>query len=226
LLQLNKKVLGLLVIIIASLSACDKIGYKESHILIDTDIQANFNYKPGTYWIYQDSLSGQVDSFYVTDNGGLRSTDENGVYLDAIGIIIKQKNISSIPGDDTIEWELGLMSNYISLSLQIGKTGKSTDYIEFPTFITYPFTLGQPIPRDFGGTSGGANVVSILSSYTLNARAYASVAVLDIINSSPQYNFNDQFFISADAGILKMKLNHANDGLLRNWELIRYNIVR
>jgi len=189
-------------------------------------VLANFNYKVGTYWIYRDSLSGQVDSFYVSDNGGIVSSDQNGILLDAIGMIIRQKNISTVPGDDTIEWDVSLISNYLSLQLQIGKSGQPTDDIEFPTFITYPFALGQPTPKGWGGTSGGANVISILSSYTLNARTYTNVAVLDIINSSPQYNFNDQFFISAEAGIVKMKLNHFNDGLLRKWELLRYKIVR
>jgi len=220
-----KKYFGLCsMLVFIIVAACNKNN--ERHIPIDADVLANFNYKVGTYWIYRDSISGQVDSFYVSSNSGNILSDINGLTYDRIGFYVSQINISSIPGNDTIIWLFGLESNYISLMLQIGKTGQASDDIEFPTFITYPFVLGQPTPKYIGGTSGGANVISILPSYTLNARTYANIAVLDIINLSPQYNFNDQFFINADMGIIKMKLNHFNDGLSRNWELLRSNIVR
>jgi hypothetical protein len=222
-----KKIVGVFIIVITSLISCDKIiGGGEKHIPIDADVLAHFNYKPGTYWIYRDSLSGQVDSFYVSSNSANIPLDINGVVYDEISFCVSQINISSIPGNDTVTWQFGLNTNYLSLALQIGKTGQPVDRVEFPTFITYPFALGQPLPKEFGAGVRGANVISILPSYSLNARVYTNVAILNIIDSLPQYNLNDQFFINADVGIIKMKLDHANDGLLRNWELLRYNIVR
>jgi len=219
-----KKILGtaLLLVILAS---CNKKG-SQQNIPIDAAVLTNFNYKPGTYWIYRDSISGQVDSFYVTSNTGNIPVDINGVIYDRISFYVSQANISSVPGNDTITWLFGLETNYLSLMLQIGKTGQPTDDVEFPTFITYPFVLGQPLPKEFGAGVRGANVISILPSYTLNARAYTNTAVLNIIDSLPQHNYYDQFFINADAGIIKMKLNHFNDGLSRNWELQRYDIVK
>lgn len=212
------------VIIWGTMVACNKDN--RQHIPIDADVLAHFNYKPGTYWIYRDSLSGQVDSFYVTYNAGNVPMDINGVIFDMVSFYVSQTNISSIPGNDTIDWAFGLMTNYLTLILRIGEAAQPVDRVEFPTFITYPFVLGQPIPKEFGAGVRGANVISILPAYTLKSKSYTNVAVLDIIDSIPQYNYNDQFFINADVGIIKMKLDHANDGLLRNWELQRSNIVR
>jgi len=220
---MKKYILPYCVLIALVLAACNKNN--ERHIPIDADVLANFNYKVGTYWIYRDSLSGQVDSFYVSGNSGNIPSDINGVVYDEISFYVLQTNINSISGNDLVTWLFGLTTNYLSLGLQVIKNGQ-LDRIDFTTFITYPFTLGQPLPKYFGGGVRGANVISILPSYTLNTKSYANVAVLDIIDSLPQYNFNDQFLINADVGIIKMKLNHANDGLLRVWELERSVIVK
>ena len=156
-----KKYFGLCsMLVFIIVAACNKNN--ERHIPIDADVLANFNYKSGSYWIYRDSLSGQVDSFYVTYNAGNVPMDINGVIFDMVSFYVSQTNISSIPGNDTITWLFGLTTNYVSLMLQIGKTGQPTDVVEFPTFITYPFVLGQPIPKEFGAGVRGANVTSIL----------------------------------------------------------------
>jgi len=31
---------------------------------INSDLLKYFSYKPGTYWVYKDSIAGEVDSFY------------------------------------------------------------------------------------------------------------------------------------------------------------------
>ena len=66
-----KGVLGgcVFIILVFLLSECKKTGKKE-FVELDTDsaMAVHFNFKPGTYWIYMDSLSGRIDSFYVRNN--------------------------------------------------------------------------------------------------------------------------------------------------------------
>jgi len=54
-------------------------------INVNTALKAAFNYMPGTYWIYKDSISGRIDSFFVTlhqDNTG------TGAFVTVEGIYI------------------------------------------------------------------------------------------------------------------------------------------
>ena len=195
----------------------------QQHITIDADIVANFGYKVGSYWIYKDSLSGQVDSFYVYQYGG-GVLDNNGTLIDDIGVYIGQQKISGAGTTDTIEWALGLRSNYISLRWTLTRFGQTVDRIAFPIFISYPFSLGHPSDNR-GGISGG-NVTEILPTYLLNGNSYDSVAVLTYSGNVNGYPINDTYYINAKIGVVKMSLNHVNGSVLRVWELQRWNIVK
>jgi hypothetical protein len=202
--------------------SCNKKDDRQ-HITIDADVVANFSYKVGSYWIYKDSLSGQVDSFYVYRYGGA-ALNNSGTLLDNVGIYIGQQKISGPGTTDTIDWAWGLWSNYISLSWTLTRFGQIADQIGFTVFISYPFSLGHP-NGFYGGISGG-NVTEILPKYLLNGNSYDSVAVLNYNGNVNGYPINDTYFINAKIGIVKMSLNHTNGSLLRVWELQRSNIVR
>ena len=51
------------------LSACKKSNNNQTPVIpIEPGLQATFRYLPGTYWVYQDSVSGETDSAYVVSN--------------------------------------------------------------------------------------------------------------------------------------------------------------
>ena len=52
---------------------------------VNSDLIASFNYKPGTYWIYRDSISGEIDSFFVRSNTA-ETSYLNGNSIDNIQI--------------------------------------------------------------------------------------------------------------------------------------------
>jgi len=218
-----KKFLGILIIIIAiAVLGCNKKD-SQQHITIDADIVANFGYKVGSYWIYKDSLSGQIDSFYVY-RYGRAVLNNSGTLLDNIGIYIGQQKISGPGATDTIDWAFGLWSNYISLSWTLTRFGQIADQIGFTVFISYPFSLGHPNGY-YGGISGG-NVTEILPKYVLNGNSYDSVAVLNYNGNVNGYPINDTYYINTKIGVVKMSLNHVNGSVLRVWELQRWNIVK
>jgi len=196
----------------------------QQHITIDADIVANFGYKVGSYWIYKDSLSGQVDSFYVYQNNGIGSIEDNGTLVDGIGIYLNQEKISGPGVADTIKWVFDLESNFIALGLTLTRFGQIVDQISFPVFISYPFSLGHP-SGNRKGISGG-NVTEILPTYLLNGNSYDSVAVLTYNGNVNGYPINDTYYINTKIGVVKMSLNHVNGSVLRVWELQRWNIVK
>lgn len=219
-----KKFLGILIIVIAiAVLSCNKKD-SQQHITIDSDIIANFDYKVGSYWIYKDSISGQVDSFYVYQNNGIGSIDDNGTLVDGIGIYLNQEKISGPGVADTIKWVFDLESNFIALGLTLTRFGQIVDQISFPVFISYPFSLGHP-SGNHKGISGG-NVTEILSKYLLNGNSYDSVAVLIYNGNVNGYPINDTYFINDKIGIVKMSLNHINGSVMRVWELQYSNVIK
>ena len=48
------------------LTNCDKTT--NSTISGAPSLMSNFNFKPGTYWIYKDSITGEIDSYSVYGN--------------------------------------------------------------------------------------------------------------------------------------------------------------
>jgi hypothetical protein len=219
---MNKVAYFILLVIIA-LFGCKK---KENHQTIDADIIANFNYKPGTYWIYKDSLSGREDSFYVTSNTGTQSINNNDTWIDDIGIFISEKSTNS-SSLDSAKWVIGLYSNYLSLQWQVIKNNKTIDEITYPVFITYPFVKGPPTSKQGGGMIGFANVANIFPNYAQNGQNYYNVAQLNqyytLITAK---NYNDWFYINESIGIIKMSLDHPNDTIKRVWEIERWKIVK
>jgi hypothetical protein len=52
------------------LSSCSRV--KPFNIDVNGQLKSHF-FKKGTYWIYRDSISGQIDSFYVTSTYDAKS---------------------------------------------------------------------------------------------------------------------------------------------------------
>src|SRR4051812_15682089 len=45
--------------------ACKKDRYNTPVIMINSGMMSDFGYKTGTYWVYRDSVSGEIDSAWV-----------------------------------------------------------------------------------------------------------------------------------------------------------------
>jgi hypothetical protein len=85
-----KSILAVAIIIMtfAYLPSCRKTTLDRHRV--NDSLKAAFNYKPGTYWIYKDSLTGRLDSFAVTsqtDDFSRLITSPNPDYLEE-GIVI------------------------------------------------------------------------------------------------------------------------------------------
>lgn len=51
---------------------------KEDHTdYLSEEIKRNFSFKPGSYWIYRDSISGREDSCYINDSKIQVDVDSN-----------------------------------------------------------------------------------------------------------------------------------------------------
>ena len=59
-----KQIVLVVVFLALMIQGCQK--QQLPHYTINPGLMSAWGFKTGTYWIYQDSLSGEVDSFAVT----------------------------------------------------------------------------------------------------------------------------------------------------------------
>jgi len=178
------------------------------HKIIDAHLKGAFDFQPGTYWIFKDSLTGQVDSFYVRNNWNSIYTNASPSYT-YDGITVDIKEVNELPiGSDTARWGIGLAQNQLAFSDYY-----KDDFFNYDAII-YPFTSGIQ-PYDVYPES-----IILMSSFSINnSTIFNNVA--EICYSG---GVNDFFYLNSDVGLIKIVLNQRD--AIRVWELQRWNIVK
>jgi hypothetical protein len=217
-------------IIVFVLFCCSCNKSKLNNTPVSADLKATFNYKVGTYWIYKDSLSGDIDSFFVTNNGASSYINSGGGYsIDEIGIAISQFSYST---SNIHYWHLIYQSDFIGLDY-VENTQKEL-YIDHDPLINYPFDTSIHSCSgcsDYGTDTAGG--IALFNTYNFNGTNYMNVAlitcmgrVLDAVSSQTVTTYNDDIYLCPAAGIIKMRLNHKEDSLKSVLEIQRYKIVK
>ena len=191
---------------------------------IDARLVAAFNFKPGTYWVYKDSLTGQEDSFAVTSIES--GPDQINGYIDySTDIFITGFPISGTNNTDSIQWEYGLNGDsfYFTYKNSNAKSIYGAE-IDYGSIFSYPFVIEKV-------NSTGAvlnNTIANSAKLVINSQSYSNAAIVNsTLNLYPLENWscNDWFYVVAKIGFIKIVLNEPNDSFYRIWELQRYNIV-
>ncbi|WP_291133436.1 hypothetical protein [Flavobacterium sp. UBA7682] len=139
------KNLFLILVLLFAFASCNKEPKYETKYL-DANLKAALNNKPGSYWIFKDSVSGELDSVYLVANelkidGGY--TTNSGFKYEKMHLYFDSKHI----GKDT---------SY-NLSLDLSVTTRSSDnnhlscgltkFSSQPLYLVffYPFSYLAPV---------------------------------------------------------------------------------
>ena len=178
-------------------------------------------YKKGSYWVYRDSLNGDIDSFAVVSNNyepNYTSSNPQGEEQEK-DFITMFRNGSALY---TWEWEV-----YNGIIFSGSITSKySFIYVAFApweAFGTAPLDSPSIYVNDVYTTLG------YFQTYNLNANTYDSVTQFHH-NGVDSFGFNDNysdlFYFNQDAWIIKMSFHHPADTNNYVLEQIRRNIIR
>jgi len=198
---------------------------KENHNGVDPGLQNAYSFPKGTYWIYKDSLSGDIDSFFVTDNS-LVSVATNDGLNDHIFMAISE-NSEYRSKIETSQWQLLLNLSEIDLYwIQRNATPISHADYSYSPLAFYPFVVASSL----SGEHYIATVIQNFNTYTVGSNTFNKVTLINDTlfgtpNSSDPY-MNDWLYLSDGIGIIKMHLYHPQDTLDRIWELQRWHIVK
>lgn len=187
--------------------SCHK-SYPSKSRKIVTNLKNYYNFKPGSYWIYKDSVTGQTDSFAVTKNdSGSASYPVVGL-CDYIDIHFTEYTTAAI-NLNIDDWQFLLDEIYVSPLL-------GTPLFSYPNVKT----------KTFPHASDVCTVTDVLHNYTIEGKTFDSVAE---INHTDRGNSYDHYVYACDeVGIVKMrkKTFSPGDTTLTVWELQRYHIVK
>jgi hypothetical protein len=214
-------------------------GSITTYINVNPALKAAFNYKVGSYWIYQDSLSGETDSFFVQSNSDTYSpyytppTSNPQKETEEILITVLENNTNLISPGTTANWNFGYFENEIDLTY--GNGNGYNNFIYYWPFINYPndSTLTSYGYGAYGHITDTGKIISTFSQLIVDGRSYQNVIEVNhyanMTIDSIDYVYNDTFFVTPGAGMLKMILHHHPFDSLnsyRVWELQRYKIVK
>lgn len=191
---------------------------------VNTDLYAYAYFKPGTYWVYQDSISGILDSVYVTyANKGTYTNGDAEVaqgYYRGTFSWFKCEMISSY---DHYKYQ-----NWMDQSYEVNGSAPSVNRVR--------------IQMPNSGTSGGTTInlaivpvgksLGIMLDFVTYQKYYNSFSVdtIPFFSTQKWYNFNSNcddeqntnYYIAKNIGIVRREQLDSN----RIWNLIRYNIIQ
>lgn len=189
---------------------------------VDPAVKAAFAYQPGTYWIFQDSISNEIDSFFVTSmtTNKLPYPDVGTTQYttDQIQVVITDENTTN--GQATATYTVFLILNSLLLKFEENRDDAETQGI------TYPFVLGTQL---ISSHNGHPDTLTVLPSISINNNLFDTVAIYhtqfnDITIANR--NIDDYFFINANVGLIKIVLNHTLNSTYNNWKLLRWHLVK
>jgi len=213
---------------------------------INSALVSGYTFKPGTYWIFRDSVSGRIDSFYVTDcsssSAGASpvSISGGGSYSEQIAVTIGRSIL--IPGGATTDTQ-GMAMVISGDELRIYYTYSHGANINFGNIddqagayvylnsgkmvLEYPFVNGYSYPQN------DTEYTNVSMTYTVAGVSYSGVTdciVRNTINVTQPIpsskSFNDDLAFAPKIGMIKMVLDHPEEPLFRVWELQRKHVVQ
>lgn len=198
-------------------------------VYIDLALKAKYNFKKGSYWIYKDSISGRIDSFYLlqTNNYIPTSISHQRQLNEFLDIYIVQK-IGTTLINDSIRWEIVLEARDKLLpSLVSFYFRKMLDTsITFYNFYTSNLLSNQRVIYNYNYTSTGGSM-KLLDNFYLLGNVYNNVAEIHFGNVAN--NKNDcTYYFNDSVGYIKMHIHNEDTHNTINevWELQRWYVIK
>lgn len=104
------KKIFLLPVFLLLIYSCKKNEVRVVHI--DPLVKATFDWHEGSYWVMQDSATGQIDSFYVWYYNDRYSRSSEDKDLEIVNIVFREVNSSNLA--DSTAWGVTLSAELLN----------------------------------------------------------------------------------------------------------------
>lgn len=213
--------------------SCKKVPAAGEHYslqYIDQQIKDFYNYDVGSYWVYKDLLTGDIDSFVVRSFGnnkdGLSATKDHNI--EGTLIVVYDYNITSTPVyRGKYSWDLSGHEATLHYYHYLNNNVEEIVSYQFGSIPFKPFDMTTSPNNPYCNADTIHEGIQHVPQYLLGTAAYNDVYEIYVKQTSiecknviPQ---NDSLYIDKKAGLIKMVLNNYAH---YNLELQRYHIVR
>ncbi len=170
-------------------------------------------FKTGTWWVYQDSLSGAYDTMRVyEDDKGLDSVKDNNGRLENIYEWFVVKMSSSYSGYNYYH------RNHMSFYNQVRRIKtKPGDYVGENIYYIYPSTIGKKL----GYYNDISEVKEKNDSASHLSKTFKNVIKISHTNDETEGKKPTLYYIAKNIGYYRKEV-----GTTEVWKLIDYNIIK
>ena len=206
---------ALILLVVSGFLCCKKSTKKEAVVTpvnLNVDFKDYFNYQPGSYWVFDDSLNRMRDSFYVLSYLDSPSVG-NTTASEQVKIVIRDSSFTWTGAPAWYEdWTLSLTSAYYSV-LSIDSAGTN--------FFFDTLTSDMPFSPDSYYNSHSYRRCLLLPTYSVNNATYSNVTnIISYTYGGCSILIN----INHDNGFLHMVFQ--TDSTARSVYLLHSHIVR
>ena len=210
-----KKVPGYFIIILLIVSdSCRKDKNIDRLSIIPSEVKDFALFQPGTYWIYQDSASGVIDSVYVYDLiTGIDSTSSgNFEYFDEY---CTHSNGYSDHIWVNMSWSINY--HYTPVWKSYFKPG---DFIGQSYLMLYPFNTN----RQYGAYTdyGTITIIGFLNNFNVLGNNYNEVICFHNTENIIEYHSESNYYVVKNFGLIRKELVDS----LKIWNLVRCHIIQ
>jgi len=224
-----KKIVYVLFVCIC-LTGCQKCKKKQPEpdkgfsAPVNTDLYAYAYFKPGTYWVYQDSISGILDSVYITyANSGTYTNGDAEVAQGFYRGTFSWFKCDAISSYDHYQYE-----NWMDQSFEVNGSAPTVnrERYQMPGSGSISGLTIHLAAIDLEKTLYVSldHVIykSYYNSFSINAQTFLATQKWYNYDSNCDDNQNTNYYIAKNIGIVRREQLDSN----RTWSLIRYNIVQ
>lgn len=188
-------------------TACSK-KHDPVYSYLSSDTKKHFYFKPGSYWIYRDSISGRTDSFYLRNSSLFMLSGGTNNIVETLNLEIIQHS-SDVTIKDSILWLYTFRYSTVTFTYY----NISKDF-RYSSFLNYPFKLSNG--KAIGTLPLGTNTFS--DTWEFDGKGS---------NASGFYAVN--YFLNDSVLLLKMRENYSityAPTINEVWELLRWHVVK
>jgi hypothetical protein len=183
---------------------------KAKNTPINQEMLKYLAYNAGSYWVYEDSATGRIDSFYVLTTNASRVPYQGDDYntIDQVTSVIIWYNLTADTVVERINWIL--KDNHVEW-----QSWRFT----YGVFIFWPIVVGNS--REYGNAR-----ITVLGSEPLYVPNKGQVLCTRLHHAltSGARPMDEEFYYNQDIGLVKMlfRRNYTNG----DFKLIRYKLTK
>lgn len=177
--------------------------------LIPAEMKQYWNFKPGSYWIYEDSTSGAIDSVYVTEHEnytfeGTLSYNEKTATCEYLGVEMH----SSLDG---YNYDYYINTQWASdnplFNVASCSKAKPGDFVDNHICFVYPLHVGQWSFNSYGvGATDSCIIRNLYESYS----GFQDVVQVDNTFNSFEHYKPTKAFYAKDVGLIRYEVPDSN----------------